>query len=61
VRDTTGAGDALVGVLGAALAHGLGLEQALRSAVAAASQSVTVPGAAESYPLFPLDEIEVAQ
>jgi ribokinase len=47
VRDTTGAGDALVGVL--------------RSAVAAASQSVTVPGAAESYPLFPLDEIEVAQ
>ena len=61
VRDTTGAGDALVGVLGAALAHGLELEQALRAAVAAASQSVTVRGAAESYPRFSLDEIGLTQ
>ena len=60
VIDTTGAGDALVGVLAAALAHGLPLERALRAAVAAASQSVTVSGAAESYPAFALDEIGVA-
>lgn len=54
VVDTTGAGDALVGVLGAALAHGFDLEYSLRVAVAAASHSVTVPGAAEGYPDFSL-------
>jgi ribokinase len=61
VRDTTGAGDALVGVLAAALARGLGLEAALRAAIVAASLTVTVNGAAESYPLFDLDEIGVTQ
>lgn len=52
VRDTTGAGDALVGVLAARLAAGLPLADATRLAVAAASLSVTVVGAAESYPDF---------
>ncbi|HEV2348069.1 MAG TPA: ribokinase [Actinocrinis sp.] len=52
VCDTTGAGDALVGVLAAQLAAGSPLADALRLAVAAASLSVTVVGAAESYPEF---------
>jgi ribokinase len=52
VCDTTGAGDALVGVLAAQLAAGLPLADATRLAVAAASLSVTVEGAAESYPDF---------
>jgi ribokinase len=52
VRDTTGAGDALVGVLAAALAKGLGLRSATAAAVAAASRSVTVDGASEQYPDF---------
>jgi ribokinase len=52
VRDTTGAGDAAVGVLAAALARGLPIADATRLAVAAGSLSVTVEGAAENYPDF---------
>jgi ribokinase len=52
VRDTTGAGDAVVGVLAAALAGGLPIARATMLAVAAGSLSVTVEGAAENYPDF---------
>lgn len=52
VRDTTGAGDALVGVLAAALAHGFELHAAVERAVRAASLSVTEVGAAASYRAF---------
>jgi ribokinase len=45
VLDTTGAGDALNGVLAAGLAGGLDLESAARRAVEAASASVRVAGA----------------
>lgn len=55
VRDTTGAGDAVVGVLAAALAGGLPIVDATRLAVAAGSLSVTVDGAAENYPDFGRD------
>jgi len=51
VRDTTGAGDALVGVLGSGLARGLALDEALRRAVAAASLACTRPGAQRGLPL----------
>jgi ribokinase len=50
VRDTTGAGDALTGVLAAGLAHGLELRQALRRAVAAAALAVTQDGARAGLP-----------
>jgi ribokinase len=43
--DTTGAGDAFNGVLASELARGCDLRAAVSSAVAAASQSVTRPGA----------------
>jgi ribokinase len=52
VRDTTGAGDALVGVLAASLAQGLRLRDAVARAVQAASLSVTEIGAAASYATF---------
>ena len=52
VRDTTGAGDALAGVLAAALAEGLELRAAVERAVRAASLSVTEVGAAASYEAF---------
>jgi ribokinase len=48
--DTTGAGDVFCGVLAAALDARLGLEAALRWAVAAASLSVTRRGTASSFP-----------
>ena len=54
VVDTTGAGDALVGVLGAALAAGASLGGAVRDAVTAATRSVELPGAGGSYPRFAL-------
>jgi ribokinase len=54
VVDTTGAGDALVGVLAAGLATGAGLVAATRAAVAAASRTVEAVGAAPSYPRFDL-------
>lgn len=52
VRDTTGAGDALVGVLAAALAQGFDLRAAAERAVRAASLSVTEIGASASYQTF---------
>jgi ribokinase len=48
--DSTGAGDALNGALAAGLAAGLGLEDAARRAVAAASLSTTRLGAREGLP-----------
>ncbi len=54
VVDTTGAGDAVVGVLAAALACGAPLLSAVGDAVAAASRTVEKPGAARSYPAFEL-------
>jgi len=52
VVDTTGAGDALVGVLAAALAAGVPLAGAVADGVRAATRSVEAPGAAASYPDF---------
>jgi ribokinase len=52
VIDTTGAGDAFVGSLAAALARGEALSHAVGLAVAAASLSVEKLGAAETYPVF---------
>jgi len=52
VVDTTGAGDALVGVLAARLAAGAALVEAVRDAVRAATATVGVAGAAASYPPF---------
>lgn len=49
-HDTTGAGDALTGVLAAGLAAGAGLRTALRRAVAAAALAVTRAGAREGMP-----------
>ena len=50
VLDTTGAGDTLNGVLAAALATGLGLEEAAHRAVLAASASVSARGARAGMP-----------
>ena len=50
VRDTTGAGDTLTGVLAASLADGLELRAAVRRAVAAASLAVTRDGARAGLP-----------
>lgn len=52
VVDTTGAGDALVGVLAGALAHGMTIEDALGTAVTAATASTTGRGAVPSYQLI---------
>jgi ribokinase len=57
VVDTTGAGDAFVGVLASALATGTGLPQALHRAVAAGSLAVEKHGAVPSMPTY--DEIDV--
>ncbi|WP_341359157.1 ribokinase [Georgenia sp. M64] len=48
--DTTGAGDAFVGALALALAHGALLEDAVRRATVVAAHTVTRRGAQESYP-----------
>jgi ribokinase len=60
VVDTTGAGDAFVGVLSAALLRGHGLFEAAAIGVQAASSAVRQHGAAASYPdfsrLFPAKE-----
>lgn len=59
VVDTTGAGDAFVGVLAAELSRGNDLREAARRASYAAAQSVTLPGASQSYEaiveLYPRD------
>jgi ribokinase len=52
VTDTTGAGDALVGVLAAGLARGAGVVDAARAAVDAATMTVVSAGATPSYPVF---------
>lgn len=57
VVDTTGAGDAVVGVLAAGLAAGLGFPEAVRAAVRAGSLSVGRAGAADSYGTFELEEV----
>ena len=56
VVDTTGAGDAFVGVLAAALATGSSLPRVLHRAVAAGSLAVEKRGAVPSMPTY--DEIE---
>lgn len=48
--DTTAAGDAFAGSLGAGLAQGLDWDQALRRALAAGALAVTVAGASPSLP-----------
>jgi ribokinase len=48
--DPTGAGDAFLGVLAAALASRLSLKVAVGRATAAAALSVTRPGAQASFP-----------
>jgi ribokinase len=48
--DTTGAGDAFVGALAAALAYGTDLPEACRRAVRVAAFSVRGHGAQDSYP-----------
>ncbi len=60
VVDTTGAGDAVVGVLAAGLAAGLGFPEAVRAAVRAGSLSVGRAGAADSYGTFELEEVSGA-
>jgi ribokinase len=52
VVDTTGAGDAFVGILATALANDLELDQAVGLAGAGAAQTVQVRGASASYPDF---------
>jgi ribokinase len=52
VVDTTGAGDAFVGVLSAALLRGHSLLEAAAVGVEAASSAVRYPGAAAAYPDF---------
>lgn len=52
VVDTTGAGDAFVGVLTQGLARGLELRPAALRAVRAAGLSVGLPGASQSYAAF---------
>jgi ribokinase len=48
--DTTAAGDAFAGALGAALAHGRSLDDALQRGLAAGALAVTVRGASPSLP-----------
>lgn len=56
VVDTTGAGDAFVGVLAAALATGRSLGDAVQDGVRAATESVRWPGAGMGYPAFVLGD-----
>jgi ribokinase len=57
VVDTTGAGDAFVGVIAASLCEGLTLRAAARRAVVAASFSVAKAGTTSSYPTA--DQLEL--
>jgi ribokinase len=50
VRDTTGAGDTLTGVLAASLAAGFDLTGSVRRAVAASALAVTREGARTAMP-----------
>ncbi|MET0930177.1 MAG: ribokinase [Aeromicrobium sp.] len=56
VVDTTGAGDAFVGVLAAGLARRLSLRTCVEAAAAAGSRSVETSGAGSGYPSFDLPE-----
>lgn len=56
VVDTTGAGDAFVGVLAAGLARGLSLQECVEAAAAAGSRSVETHGAGSGYPSFELPD-----
>lgn len=56
VVDTTGAGDAFVGVLAAGLARGLPLQTCVEAAAAAGSRSVETRGAGSGYPSFELPD-----
>lgn len=55
VVDTTGAGDATVGVLAASLAHGIDFRTAVANAMRAGAAAVENAGAAVSYPEFVLE------
>lgn len=57
--DSTGAGDAFVGILATALASGAELPTAVRRAVTGAALSVQQPGTHDSYPTAP--EIDRAE
>jgi ribokinase len=50
VVDTTGAGDAFIGAMAAALMGGAGMEEAVRRGVAVASLTVGVAGSVPAYP-----------
>jgi ribokinase len=54
VVDSTGAGDAAVGVLAAALGSGMGFEECVGAVVRAGSLAVQYVGAASRYPEFSL-------
>ena len=53
VLDTTGAGDAFIGALGAALATGASRREALQAALAAGAEAVNNPGAQPDPQLHP--------
>lgn len=57
VLDSTGAGDAAVGVLAAALGSGMIFEECVRAAVRAGSLAVQYVGAASGYPEFSLTSV----
>lgn len=52
VVDRAGASDALVGVLAAGIARGLGVQEAAEAAVREATRTVSRQGAVRSYPTF---------
>ena len=53
VVDTTGAGDACVGALAAALALGMPFAEAVAAGMQAGATAVLTPGAASSYAALP--------
>ena len=53
VVDTTGAGDACVGALAAAIALGMPFDEAVTAGMRAGSTAVLAPGAASSYEALP--------
>ena len=53
VVDTTGAGDACVGALAAALALGMPFAEAVAAGMRAGATAVLTPGAASSYAALP--------
>ena len=53
VVDTTGAGDACVGALAAAIVLGMSFDEAVTASMRAGSTAVLAPGAASSYVALP--------